>query len=152
MKKQTDADLGIVHFGGESKKERDAEDRWEEEREAEDRLEEDKCDSPTKILWERLGKWQEQWRAEKPKERKLTYNDALSLIEWKISQVVEEERKRVVDNLPEIKVSRLAIMLDDCPNCGQERNRSFIDDLTCRIQDEYKKKVLASLQDKDINR
>jgi len=62
-----------------------------------------------------------------------------------IQQALAEERARVRCNLPEIRVSRLSLLLDDCPNCGQVVNRSFVDDLTCRIQDEYKQKILSSL-------
>jgi len=60
-----------------------------------------------------------------------------------IHQAIAEERVRC--NLPEIRVSSLSLLLDDCPNCGQVVNRSFVDNLTCRIQDEYKQKILASL-------
>jgi len=66
-----------------------------------------------------------------------------------ILQAIAEEKERVRCNLPEIRVSRLSLLLDDCPNCGQVVNRSFVDDLTCRIQDEYKQKILASLDKTD---
>ena len=65
-----------------------------------------------------------------------------------LKEALAEERERVVGNLPEIRASALSLLLNDCPNCGQVINRSFVDDLTCRIQDEYKQRVLSSLLDK----
>ena len=62
-----------------------------------------------------------------------------------IQEAIAEERSRVRGNLPEIRVSALSLLLNDCANCGQVINRSFVDDLTCRIQDEYKQKILLSL-------
>ena len=67
------------------------------------------------------------------------------LLTESIAQAIAEERKRVRGNLPEIKASPLSMLLNDCPICGQVINRSFVDDLTCRIQDEYKQKILSSL-------
>ena len=64
-----------------------------------------------------------------------------------IHQAVAEDRARVRGNLPEISVSALSLLLNDCANCGQVINRSFVDDLTCRIQDEYKQKIIASLDE-----
>ena len=64
-----------------------------------------------------------------------------------IHQAVAYERARVRGNLPEIRVSALSLLLNDCSNCGQVINRSFVDDLTCRIQDEYKQKILDSLDE-----
>jgi len=64
----------------------------------------------------------------------------------KIDQTLAEERAKMRCNLPEIKVSILSSLLNDCPNCGQVVNRSFVDDLTCRIQDEYKQKILSFLK------
>jgi len=71
-----------------------------------------------------------------------------NMADWwldKIHQALAEERAGMRCNLPEIRVSSLSLLLDDCPNCGQVVNRSFVDNLTCRIQDEYKQKILASL-------
>ena len=67
------------------------------------------------------------------------------LFDTSIQQAIAEERARVRGNLPEISVSALSLLLNDCANCGQVINRSFVDDLTCRIQDEYKQKIIASL-------
>ncbi len=76
------------------------------------------------------------------------YNDwadgVRPILEKAITQAIAEEKESMRCNLPEIKVSRLSLLLDDCPNCGQVVNRSFVDDLTCRIQDEYKQKILSS--------
>jgi hypothetical protein len=55
------------------------------------------------ILWNRLKEYNDEWRAENPKERALTNEDSLSLIKWKIARVssdarreaLEEERARV---------------------------------------------------------
>ena len=63
------------------------------------------------------------------------------------AEAVAEDRARVRGNLPEIRVSALSLLLNDCANCGQVINRSFVDDLTCRIQDEYKQKILSSLDE-----
>ena len=64
-----------------------------------------------------------------------------------IQQAIAYDRARVRGNLPEIRVSALSLLLNDCSNCGQVINRSFVDDLTCRIQDEYKQKILSSLDE-----
>jgi hypothetical protein len=46
------------------------------------------------VLWERLEKWDDEWRAENPRERALTNADALKLIEWKLERVAEEAEVR----------------------------------------------------------
>jgi hypothetical protein len=53
----------------------------------------------TKILFKRIHKWNDEWRKEKPEERKLTDEDALRLIEWKIEKAKQEERERVIEKL-----------------------------------------------------
>jgi len=73
------------------------------------------------------------------------FQDIKSFLAESIDQAIAEERDRVRGNLPEIRASALSLLLNDCPNCGQVINRSFVDDLTCRIQDEYKQRVLSSL-------
>ena len=70
-----------------------------------------------------------------------------SFLTTSIQQAIAEERARVRGNLPEIRVSALSLLINDCANCGQVINRSFVDDLTCRIQDEYKQKILDSLDE-----
>lgn len=50
--------------------------------------------SATKLLWDRMEIWQNEWQAEKPKERALTHKDALRLIEWKLEKEREETEKR----------------------------------------------------------
>ena len=42
--------------------------------------------SATRMLWDRMDKWQKEWQEENPKERKLGFNYALKLIEWKIGK------------------------------------------------------------------
>jgi len=51
------------------------------------------------MLWDRIDKWQKEWRKEKPKERGLVLNDALKLIEWKINRVREGERKKILKEI-----------------------------------------------------
>lgn len=48
---------------------------------------------PDKILWERMWAWNDEWQAEKPKERALTWQDGLKLIEWKIAQARTEGKR-----------------------------------------------------------
>lgn len=55
----------------------------------------------SELLWKRLGKYQEEWVAENPKERELTRQDALKLIEWKIKQTEEVKRKRIIEIIEE---------------------------------------------------
>ena len=43
-----------------------------------------------KLLFDRMDKWQEEYWKAHPKESKLTYQDGLKLIEWKLSQVDSE--------------------------------------------------------------
>ena len=73
------------------------------------------------------------------------FDVAESQLEKIIELVVAEERERIRCNLPNTSASILYLLLDDYPNCGQLINKSFVDDLTCRIQDEYKQRVLSSL-------
>jgi hypothetical protein len=51
------------------------------------------------ILWNRMRTWEAEWRAENPKERRLTSPDSIQLIEWKIAKSREEggaeERERI---------------------------------------------------------
>jgi len=54
---------------------------------------EEGCDdgwAASKMLWTRMQKWNDEWRAENPKERSLTLLDAMDLIEWKIAKAREE--------------------------------------------------------------
>ena len=46
--------------------------------------------SATRILWDRMNDWNKEWQKENLKERKLTYQDAIKLIEWKIDQARKE--------------------------------------------------------------
>lgn len=57
-----------------------------------------------------------------------------------------DERERNVEELPPIFVSARSLFIDDCPQCGAVVNRSYIDNLTMEIQDEYRQKVIKSLQ------
>ena len=57
--------------------------------------EEEGCDDgwvATKMLWQRMQKWNEEWQKENPKERSMTLLDAMDLIEWKIAAAREEGR------------------------------------------------------------
>lgn len=47
--------------------------------------------------------------------------------------------------LPTIHVSVKSLLLNDCPQCNLPVNRSFVDNLTMEIQDEYRKKVESLL-------
>jgi len=85
-----------------------------------------------------LAKYMNEWSAD-------MLGELAKILTESIAQALAEERKRVRGNLPEIKASPLSMLLNDCPICGQVINRSFVDDLTCRIQDEYKQKILSSL-------
>jgi len=58
--------------------------------------------SATRMLWDRMDKWQKEWKKENPKERKLVFNDALKLIEWKIITAREEERKELLEKIEKI--------------------------------------------------
>jgi hypothetical protein len=42
------------------------------------------------MLWSRMREWEDEWRAENPKERKLTSPDSIKLIEWKIAKARAE--------------------------------------------------------------
>lgn len=44
------------------------------------------CHESREILWNRMKKLNDEWRAENPKERALTNNDALKLMEWKLEK------------------------------------------------------------------
>lgn len=49
----------------------------------------------TKAIWDRMAKWQKEWREEKPKERELVMLDALKLIEWKIEKAKAEAEEKI---------------------------------------------------------
>lgn len=65
----------------------------------------------TRLLWDRMKDWNEEWQKEMPKERDLESQDALKLIEWKIKKayqtaledVLEHEWKVGLDNENEMK-------------------------------------------------
>lgn len=42
------------------------------------------------VLWSRMQEWEGEWRAENPKERRLTSPDSMQLIEWKIAKARAE--------------------------------------------------------------
>ena len=90
-----------------------------------------------------------EWMADDGNNRLLWKNKAPTVNEVLdfLAEALAEDRSRVRGNLPEIRVSALSLLLNDCANCGQVINRSFVDDLTCRIQDEYKQKILSSLDE-----
>lgn len=69
------------------------------------------------ILWNRLKKWNNEWRAENPKERALTNEDALKLIEWKLEQVKEEARREALEEV-RVRVSDSHVV--QLPFCDDE--------------------------------
>ena len=61
------------------------------------------CDdgwAASKMLWTRMQKWNDEWRAENPKERSLTLLDAMDLIVWKLAKAraegAEQMRLKIV--------------------------------------------------------
>lgn len=61
--------------------------------------EEENGTASCRLLWNRLDKWQKEWVAENPKERKLVTNDALKLIEWKIEKEKKASREEAIGDV-----------------------------------------------------
>lgn len=51
----------------------------------------------------------------------------------------------IVNTNYELKPSHLSLLIDDCPNCGQEVNRQFVDELTIRIKKETLNEVIDNM-------
>ena len=54
------------------------------------------------------------------------FDDLKSFLATSITQAVAEDRARVRGNLPEIRVSALSLLFNDCSNCGQVINMPAI--------------------------
>lgn len=55
------------------------------------------CDegwAATQMLWGRMTEWNKEWQKENPKERSLTWLDAIDLIKWKIATARAEGAER----------------------------------------------------------
>lgn len=55
------------------------------------------------ILFDRLKSWNNEWRAENPKERALKMEDSLKLIEWKIEKSEHRGRESMAEELEILK-------------------------------------------------
>jgi len=51
----------------------------------------------------------------------------------------------IVNNSYKPKPSHLSLLINDCPNCGQEVNRKFIDELTVRIKNEALEEIIDNM-------
>lgn len=60
-------------------------------------------DNSDEILWKRMKEWNKEWQDENPKERSLTWQDALKLIEWKIEKAEHRGRGSIAEELEILK-------------------------------------------------
>ena len=96
-----------------------------------------------KIITEEHDKWEYAIYLYSP--LKTFIKSLLDTKDKEIQEKLEEQKKEIIKSLPEIHYSAKSLLIQDCPECGLVVNRSFIDRLTMEIQDEYKQKLINTI-------